>query len=772
MHFDKDAYEAGENIWFKTYLFNNNMPSGLSNNFYLQLIDDAGKILVHNLYPVVGASASGYINVPDTLAPGNYVIRAFTPKIMNVQEPFKYYKKIAIYDKLKAIPNPTTELPVHLRFFPEGGNLVDGISSVVAFKATDKHGYPVDVNGEIKTTTGITVVPFKTFHDGIGKVQFRPRAGLSYQAHVVVSGKDFVFPLPAARQSGIVIKVQDEKNGKLFELERSENNKAEFNDIELVVRQYNNIVYQNNIQFNKDASIIGHLLTNDLPSGILHFTVFDNKRKPLAERLSYVNNNEYLSMADVKVSRLNTALKDSNSFQLSFADKVPKSISVSVTDANETFPPDKENILSRFLLTGDLKEYVYNPEYYFRANSDSAKTAIENLLITQTWERYKWNEIFTEQPSENNLRDPYLLSFSGIVVSESDKKPVSGGKLNIFFEMGDSTTQKFDLTVDSQGRFMLDSLLYRGSANIYYLYSVRGKAQKVVVIPELRSQDSVTPALPVNWKEVADAIPQKDIEYFNTVRKAANDTTETFSKKPAKLDDVSVSVQTKRPKEMIDELYTRGTFRSHGKFVYDSRMVPAHRESLKLVDYILQTILTVKIVGGKFVNTKNFSLKNGQYWPVAIFLNESLVTISTIQQLRMSEIGFIKFFETGFLGGGHDAPGGAIAIYTSKESDEKPKPAATTNLPYISQTGYAPTKDFNSLQNNIHSAKKPTGTTTLYWNPYLPVQNDSPATKVVFYNNGSAKKIRVVVEGFDANGKLIYLNKILTTDLSNEDAVQ
>jgi hypothetical protein len=762
IHFDKDAYELGETIWFKAYLSNNNMPSGLSNNFYLQLIDEAGKIWVHNVYPVTGASVHGNINLPDTVTPGNYVIRAFTPRMKNVQEQFKYYKKVAIYDKLKALPYPKAELPVQLRFFPEGGHLVDGLSSVVAFKAADKHGYPMQVDGEIKTTTGVTVVPFKSFHDGIGKVQFRPRAGLSYAAHVLVNGKEFVFPLPAARQSGIVIRVEDEKNGKRFQLERSENNKAEFNDVDLVVRQNNFIVYHNSIQFNNDASLVGHLLTTDLPTGILHFTVFDNKRNPLAERLSFVHNNDYLSPVEVKASQLISG-KDSSSLQLSFADNAIKSISVSVTDADATFSPDKENIVSRYLLTSDLKDYVYNPVSYFRVNSDSAKTALENVLITQTWERYKWTDVLGDQPTAGFLRDPYLLSIAGTVVNESDKRPVSGGKLTFFLEAGDSTSQTFDLTVDNEGRFLIDSLLYRGGANMYYLYSVKGKAQKVVIIPESKFQDSIAPALPGNWKEITDAIPNKDVTFFNTARKVS-DTSETFSKVPSQLDDVSVEAKRKRVKDIIDEKYTSGTFRSHGKFVYDSRMVPAHREALKVVDYILQTLLTVKIENGKFVNTKNFSLQTGQHWPVAIFLNESLVTISTIQQLRMSDIGFIKFFEAGFLGGGHDAPGGAIAIYLSKDGDEKPKPLAAKNLPYITQIGYAPVNDFYSSHNNINPAKKPTGSTTLYWKPYLAVQKDSPVATVRFINQGSAKRIRVVVEGFDANGKLIYLEKILTAD--------
>ena len=40
-------------------------------------------------------------------------------------------------------------------------------------------------------------------------------------------------------------------------------------------------------------AIKGTIPTSNLPSGILTITLFDKNWKPLAERITYINNNEY-----------------------------------------------------------------------------------------------------------------------------------------------------------------------------------------------------------------------------------------------------------------------------------------------------------------------------------------------------------------------------------------------------------------------------------------------------------------------------------------------
>src|SRR5690242_13192602 len=72
IHFDKGYYVAGETIWFKAYLYSNGLPSTLSNNFYLQLISQNGKLIANKKYPIKGATANGDIELPDSLPQGYY----------------------------------------------------------------------------------------------------------------------------------------------------------------------------------------------------------------------------------------------------------------------------------------------------------------------------------------------------------------------------------------------------------------------------------------------------------------------------------------------------------------------------------------------------------------------------------------------------------------------------------------------------------------------------------------------------------------------------
>lgn len=54
-----------------------------------------------------------------------------------------------------SVPNRQKVKKVNLKFFPEGGNLVRGIESEVAFEATDTYGNPI-------TLTGIVINEEKT----------------------------------------------------------------------------------------------------------------------------------------------------------------------------------------------------------------------------------------------------------------------------------------------------------------------------------------------------------------------------------------------------------------------------------------------------------------------------------------------------------------------------------------------------------------------------------------------------------------------------------
>ncbi|HMG69255.1 MAG TPA: hypothetical protein VK588_16270, partial [Chitinophagaceae bacterium] len=133
VHYDKAYYNPGETIWFKAYLFAGFLPSGISTTIYAELVTEKGKILDRKIMPVIGASSSSGFDIPDSLKSALVYIRVYTSWMLNFDSSFIYVKPIHII-----VPSTTVktkrEPSVLLNFFPEGGDMVAGLESRVAFK--------------------------------------------------------------------------------------------------------------------------------------------------------------------------------------------------------------------------------------------------------------------------------------------------------------------------------------------------------------------------------------------------------------------------------------------------------------------------------------------------------------------------------------------------------------------------------------------------------------------------------------------------------------
>jgi hypothetical protein len=762
IHYDKDYYVSGETIWFKAYLYSDGKPSGLSSNLYLQFINSKGQVIFNQKYPALGAVAKGNIDIPDSLTQGNYYIRAFTAGMLNYEEAFIYKKNIFVFKGSSTAASGAAEAQnVSLQFFPESGNMVDGILTVVGFKATDQWGAPVEVNGVIRTENGTTIASFKTYHDGIGKVQFKAQSGNKYVAEVETALGPRTYPLPVVQPSGINIKITDEKGGKKFQLSRSEKDKAQVESILLVAEINNHIVYENEIAFEDYPSVIGHLVTDSLPSGILHFTAFNRDGMPLAERLCFVDNREYRGTAEIGITKASAEKRAENTFEINFPDVLQRSCSVAVTDWPVAGFNDNDNIWSRFLLTSDLKGYIYNPSWYFQDQNDSTRLALDNLMLTHGWSRFNWTKILSGQFPEKKYRDAGLISLRGSVKDERTKELLPAGKLNILLEAEDSTSQTYEVGVDAKGGFKMDSLVFRGRSNLFYAYTGSNDKPR----PSLAFVDEEP------MKQVISVVPN-DIAKNNIERTAAGlqnkkeiDTRYQYVKsrfgEEKELERVTIQAKSnKKPFDEVNEKYTTGVFRSPGKVNLDNVNEPATDKSINVVDYIKNRIQQIEIQGGRFVNRKNISLMSGQKWLVGVFLNESPSDISLLRTLRIQDVALIKFYEAGFVGVGSGSPGGAISVYTKERFKEDEKP---DKLNFFEYQGYSITKEFYQPDYGGADAKRtaPDNRSTLYWNPDVYTDSETRSVKLNFFNNDFSKKYKIVLEGFDANGKLLHLEKII-----------
>ncbi len=798
IHYDKEYYVAGETIWFKAYLYSNGAPSGLSNNFYLQLINDKGRIISHAKYPVKGATIKGNIDLPDSLDQGYYHIRALTPQMLDANPGFLYSKDLFVFNPSgKKMNNTNLVKPgsVSLQFFPESGILIEEVLSVLAFKATDASGRPIDINGVIKTEDGTTITSFRTYHDGMGKLQFKPQAGKKYLAAIAVNGQTEFYSLPPVQPTGINLKIEDEKGGKLFQLTRSKKEREKFQRLHLVAEMNSRIVYENDIDFETYLSVRGHLLTDSTPSGILHFTVFTAEGVPLAERLSFVNNREYQSAADIRMIKEGTGKREENIFDIVFPDTAQRSCSVSIIDWAAAFPGENDHIISKLLLTQDLKGRINDPAWYFQPKNDSAQQGLDNLLLTQGWSRFLWENILAGKFPERKLEDPYLIPVSGELRDSKTKELVNGGTLSLFIDAEDSVNQNFETQVSTDGKFKIDSVLIYGKTKFFYSYVTPQGKEKIVDI-SVNSPIADTaianlgfqPADPSHFPFAEDILPYGEGISKNPVVEKPN------LMKTKELDPAVVDARSsRRPIEVVNEKYATGVFRAMGKSNFDNINEPSNDRTISVYDFIRSSVRQVQVQDNNFVSRRNFSLTNsptqlqmdtkrkkeqeaapggspgdfidptntpGKQFIVAVFLNESPTDISFLKTIRMDEVALVKFYDPGFVGASSSGPGGTLAIYTKKLVVPEGK---IEKLDYIIYNGYALAKQFYSPDYSIPDDRHAINDTraTLYWNPDILMGPGGRSVRLRFFNNDTGKKFKITVEGFDASGKLIHSEKIV-----------
>ncbi len=145
---DKPDYLAGEIAWFKVYCLDaaSHRPLDLSKVCYVELLDKDDRFVVQAKIALQQAEGKGSFYLPLTIATGNYKLRAYTNWMKNSGPASFFERPVTIINTLKELPSAGDRTVVPdssnvLALFPEGGNLVQGISSVIGFQLTDREGF-------------------------------------------------------------------------------------------------------------------------------------------------------------------------------------------------------------------------------------------------------------------------------------------------------------------------------------------------------------------------------------------------------------------------------------------------------------------------------------------------------------------------------------------------------------------------------------------------------------------------------------------------------
>ncbi len=354
IHFDKDTYLPGETVWMKAYLLSDGRPSGVSKNLYFDWTDADGRLLLHSVSPISEGGAGSFFKIPSWVKNGVLHVKVYTEWMLNFDNAYLFNKDIPVLMPLDGAVQAPDKLQTSISFFPEGGDLVNGVSSILAFEALNQHNKPSTVSGVIKSAKNIFIDSFYTTYNGMGWVKFKPMTGEHYLAYWNdESGELHTTPLPDAKSNGLVLQVDPYNNDQFhYRLEKSAD-ASNINEIVIVGTVDQKVVYRNSLRLVNNVAEAS-VNTNGFPCGVMQLTAFDGNMSPLAERVVFVNNQKAYAKILMKKEIISLNKRARNEISLEIPDSLVTNLSISVTDAGLGYD-SSINIYSDLLIAGDLK---------------------------------------------------------------------------------------------------------------------------------------------------------------------------------------------------------------------------------------------------------------------------------------------------------------------------------------------------------------------------------------------------------------------------------
>lgn len=755
LHLDKAYYNAGETIWFKAYLTADNLPTAFSKTMYAELMDEKGNTIQRKMLPVLQSGAASHFELSDSMNNSRLFIRAYTSWMLNFDSSLLYLKPIQIIPKTQ-VKKSSVVLTYDLQFFPEGGDLVNLVSSKLAFKANDNYGTPFPVKGDIVDGKGKKITTFSSIHDGMGYCSLQPVAGEKYKAlWRDKKGVAHETVLPPVKTDGVILSTTLYDNQLTYTLKRPDTVSAVFTSFYVVAQMSQRLVYSAKINLTKKTSISAPIETDSLPNGVLQLTIFNAADMPVAERIVFINHGNYSFITDLHSGEKNLAKRARNTLQIDVGDNLLCNLSMSVTDAGlNPITKNEESIYSQLLISSDLKGTIYNPAYYFSGDTDSIRQHLDLVMMTNGWRRFKWENLLAGNwPVINNLPENYL-SIDGKILGLS-KGLLYQKQLTGILKTKNGGTSIFSMPINSMGTFLQDGLYFFDTAKMYYQLSndkdktlttsasysfkssfVKTPVQSMASLAALNLVEKIDSAVIV--KSSAMASLQRNQVEFNKTRT---------------LETVQLKSRTKSLKEKMDEEYTSGFFSGGDGYTFTTEDDPFAKSAMSVFAY-----LQGKVAGLQISTTGN----GGATWrgsATSFFLNEINADVQSLQSLSMNDVAMIKVFRPPFFGAMGGGAGGAIAVYTKKGSSAN---SELKGLPFALINGYSVIKEFYSpdYEKNPEADLKDYRT-TLYWNPNLFFDKVTRRVIIPFFNSDNCKKIRVTIEGINEAGQLTREEKII-----------
>ena len=423
VHTDKNIYAGGETIWMAVYLLNgqSHLPGAFSQTVWVEIHNGQGEVVAQQKLFSEDGFMAGDLDLPASIPPGDYQLAAYTNYQRNSGDEMLFRKTIQILPGLKEsggvqlnpsppiVPAANFSMPhVNLRFFPEGGDCVDGVPCRVTFVAEGQNGQPYAMSGHLENDVDGEMAKIKTDKNGIGSFVYLPNKDRHFRA--VLNGSGKTIDLPPALEKGFHLRAI--KRSDHWRLMLHTNVPQGLSGTRLVVH-FRGYVLVNKVFSSSDGKALIDLPFNSLRPGVNIATLFDQNNLPVAERLFFMAPEE--GSTDLEISMEQPLYTTRKTVNLNV--KMPMDgvhvdsmasgrISYSVLSEDARGGPSGDDIRTWLLLNSDLDRPVpHTLELIFSTDPKTRDRKVDEFLLTRGWRRFKWELAFDKKP----FKPPYLI---------------------------------------------------------------------------------------------------------------------------------------------------------------------------------------------------------------------------------------------------------------------------------------------------------------------------------------------------------------------------
>ena len=540
LHFDYTGYFKGETIRFKAYVkrMDTDKPSAISSVLYVELVNPIGDVCERRTLKIENGEAEGDILLDSIVgASGFYEVRAFTRYMTNWGTPAVFSRVFPIFSKPKTegnysnavidkvsfrhrLPNTrvddegkvaesTTDLAMNsVKFYPEGGDLVRGLTSRVALSVTNKDGKHLAVKGALLNGQKQKIGEVETDETGRGVFEMVPNAtgGSMYVQLPDEKGKKKEYQLPEAKQEGCVLTLDMMDDEEIIATIHASQG--------MQGKLLGYVMMHNGTILACDTMTAQPVMEKrferlSLPGGVSQFTLFDSNGQILSERLFFIM--PFATPADsIYVTTSMRSLTPCCKIELELESAPNSSISFSAMDAATMTNGKEGNMKTWMLLSSELSGYIDSPDYYFEADDAEHRRAADLLMMVQGWRRYDWQLMSGQKVLEKVEPNEDGLYIFGVLKPKSKKQNVGNVDLSmtLFNRKGQSMSGK--AKTDSLGRYSFKLPDCSGDWALQIKSEKEGEAQNYVITVDRH----FSPAMRLLSPYETEMIPVGECNFF------------------------------------------------------------------------------------------------------------------------------------------------------------------------------------------------------------------------------------------------------------------